>query len=218
MRILVFSDTHLDDHLDKKKYQFLEQIINSADQVIINGDFWEGFLISFDGFINSPWRSLFPLLKSKNAIYIYGNHDKKKYCNEKTNLFSVKQVDNYSFKISDKNYMVEHGHRLLPDIEPLENYQPNKRKVRIYGFIEKMVVRLFEKKVLGLVSRRFNHLIKERIRNELGPDTTLICSHSHYSEIDMKNNFINTGSIKFGFAQYLVIDDGRINLKQEWYG
>ncbi|KUK82735.1 MAG: Metallo-dependent phosphatase, partial [Microgenomates bacterium 39_6] len=87
MKTLIFSDTHLTDRLDPKKMAFLKKIINKADQVIINGDFWDGAFISFDQFLSSPWQELFSLLKKKQTIYIYGNHDKKERCGKGVSLF-----------------------------------------------------------------------------------------------------------------------------------
>ena len=88
MKILVISDVHLDNAFEKPKYRFLKKIIRRADRVIINGDFWDGYLVKFQQFIQSPWKSLFPLLKSKKTIYIYCNHDKKILSDKHTALFS----------------------------------------------------------------------------------------------------------------------------------
>ena len=63
MKILVFSDTHLSSTFEEKKFNLLKEIISRADRVIINGDFWEGYLISFKEFLDSRWKELFPLLK-----------------------------------------------------------------------------------------------------------------------------------------------------------
>ncbi len=67
--ILIFSDTHLTTKYDRKKFELLSKLIGSSDRVIINGDFYEGYVINFGQFIASPWRNLFPLLKEKKAIY-----------------------------------------------------------------------------------------------------------------------------------------------------
>jgi predicted MPP superfamily phosphohydrolase len=88
MQTLIFSDTHLTKGFNRKKYEFLREIIEPVDRVIINGDFWDGYLTSFDKFVNSEWQKLFPLLKEKQTIYLYGNHDKTKWCDSRVNLFS----------------------------------------------------------------------------------------------------------------------------------
>ena len=71
MKILVISDSHLDQNFEQDKLIFLKQLVESVDQVIINGDFWEGYSISFEEFLNSPWKELLPLLKKKkDGIYL----------------------------------------------------------------------------------------------------------------------------------------------------
>src|SRR3990167_6496286 len=117
MKILVFSDSHLYLPFDEKKFQFLKKIIIDADRVIVNGDFFDNYMIDFNRFIASPWRQLFPYLLQKRAIYIYGNHDKRIYSNPKVNLFSVIQAERYKIKTANKTFIFEHGHkiRVTPD-------------------------------------------------------------------------------------------------------
>lgn len=71
MKTLIFSDTHLTKKFDLKKFLFLKRIIESADQVIINGDFWDSWFSDFNGFLKSGWKDLFHSLKEKETIYIY---------------------------------------------------------------------------------------------------------------------------------------------------
>ena len=92
MKYLVFSDTHLTPKFDHRKFSVLKEAIDQADRAVICGDFWEGFGNSFDDFVSSKWsETLFPLLKKKKTVYLYGNHDKKEYANDRVSLFSVKQ-------------------------------------------------------------------------------------------------------------------------------
>jgi len=79
MKILVISDLHLTTRFDEKKCEFLEKLINRADKVIINGDFWEAYDLKINSFISSKWNKLFKYLKKNNSIYLFGNHDKKTY-------------------------------------------------------------------------------------------------------------------------------------------
>jgi len=97
MKYIIFSDTHLGKDYEEKRALFLKEVIKDCDKVIIAGDFWEGLQITFDQFINSPWKELFPYLKKKNTVYIYGNHDPKGSCDERVSLFSSKQAQQYTF-------------------------------------------------------------------------------------------------------------------------
>ena len=114
MKTLIISDLHLGNHFDPKKLAFLQEIISAADQVIINGDFWEGLLFSFSEFVESPWKELFPQLKSKNTIYIHGNHDKKNLCDERVSLFSQEQKTFHRLQIGDLVFVIIHGHQFNP--------------------------------------------------------------------------------------------------------
>ena len=54
-------------------------------------------------------------------------------------------------------------------------------------------------------------------KNLGSPIDWYICSHTHTPYIDYDNNFINTGSIAFGKASYVIIEDEQIDLKKERY-
>jgi len=70
MNILVFSDTHLYLPFDQKKFNFLKKIISESGQVIINGDFFDGYMNKFDEFCKSSWNKLFPLLPTLPLLKI----------------------------------------------------------------------------------------------------------------------------------------------------
>lgn len=212
MKTLVISDTHLDLPFDEKKYALLERIISQADRVIINGDFWEGFLLTFDEFFVSKWSNLFPLLKEKQAIYIFGNHDAKEYNDlEKIKMFSVLQTERYTFEENGTVYVFEHGHRILP----FEKKKPDVRDpefhkaVRKVDNVEKMIVRLFGSFYQHFITI-FNSIVKRRIRHEQSENELFFCGHTHIHEVNHKKRFYNTGIIKHGLAQYIYIKDGEI--------
>ena len=214
MNILVISDTHLSLPFEEKKFRFLSALINKYDQIIINGDFWEGFLISYNKFITSPWRTLFPSLKQKNSIYIFGNHDTEKLGNGSFDSFSVKQTDRYEAKVNGHTFVFEHGHRLLP----LDSDDESKkiRYTKYMDKVEKYMIKGFGTKYQKLL-KPYNKKIKKLLAKELKENEYYVCGHTHCAEVDHKNRFINTGVIKHGLGQYLVIRNNRAYLKQEKY-
>jgi metallophosphoesterase superfamily enzyme len=108
---LVISDTHLGKY-DKKKDEFLRNLVKDYDNIVINGDFWDNWAISFKDFVNSEYQKLFKLLKSKNTTYIYGNHDyRAEFQKDLGEVFSNKQGIEYDLKIDGRKYHFEHGHR-----------------------------------------------------------------------------------------------------------
>ncbi|OGK08791.1 hypothetical protein A2767_02680 [Candidatus Roizmanbacteria bacterium RIFCSPHIGHO2_01_FULL_35_10] len=211
MKILVFSDSHLTDKFEIKKFNFLKRIISEADQVIINGDFWDGEMTTFNQFIASDWNKLFPILKERKTVYIYGNHDRKSYSNNKVNLFSLKQGYIYNLKQNGINYIIEHGNRFF--ITP-DEFLP--RSITRYSTL---ITGFFMQKFtfLQFILKKANEIMKSKIQKELKNNDIYVCGHSHWSEFDLKNNFINTGCIESGLAQYLIIDDQKITPMEERY-
>lgn len=216
MRYLVFSDSHLSNKFEQNKFNFLKKITSSADRVIINGDFWEGYNCTFNQFINSSWKKLFPLLKKKKTVYLYGNHDKKKFSNKNTLLFSDIQTMKYKLQSGDKTFYIEHGDRLMPLLDaPFQKYP-----VYLNNFmdaVEGLMFRIFGKIHLFIFCRLLNKKIKKLIFGKFTNNEYLVCGHTNFAEIDLKNNFINSGFIKHGIGQYLIIEDGKISLHEERY-
>lgn len=220
MRYLIFSDTHLGKNFDKKKFHFLEKIIKDSDQVIIDGDFWEGGLITFDEFINSEWKRLFPILLAKKTIYIYGNHDPEKLCNDQVNLFSVTQSQTWTLLVANKKLLIEHGKRVaLKDFgiitKPIKLF--DRWFLLAYEVGEWLMIKLFSDWFFKIVYGMFNREAKEYIQKNLKMDEILIIGHTHCPELSIKDRLINVGFIKHGLAHYLIIEDNRIALKTENY-
>ena len=211
MKILVFSDSHLTDKFEEKKFNFLKKIISCSDFVIINGDFWDGELTTFDKFLFSKWNKLFPLLKAKNTVYIYGNHDRKSYSDKRVNLFSVYQAYNYRLDFKEKIYIIEHGNRILRTIDESLPRFITRYTTLFAGLL------LQNLSFLQLILKRANRVIKKRAIIKLKKNEIIVCGHSHWAEIDLKNKFINTGSIENGVGKYLNIEEGTAFLKSENY-
>lgn len=223
MNILVFSDTHLYLPFNQKKFDYLKRIINSADQIIINGDFFEGYIVDFNKFINSKWSQLFPLLKSKKAVYIYGNHDQEKFSDKRAYLFSNKQTCQLKLKLNNKNYVFEHGQNLLktPDlyIDFTKSYLT--WLVSLNHLLHHFLTIVFKKKFLDIRYGWTNNMSKTRIKKQYKPKDNdfYIIGHNHFGEVDEKNRFACSGINLYGFGQFLTIDSvsAKITLNEEWY-
>lgn len=223
MKYLVFSDTHLGKDFDKKKFLFLKKTIDQSDRVIINGDFWEGLQITFDEFVHSPWSELFPYLKKKHAVYVYGNHDLQKWTDERVSLFSSAQANQYTFKSDDKIFIVEHGDRafilgviIAKTISNIILLFTGKNP-QISYHLEKFVYTVFGKDFHQRLSKAMNNNIKKQLGKEISGGKILICGHSHHQDYDVRHNFVNTGTIQFGMGQYAIIENGKVILKEEMY-
>lgn len=218
MNTLVFSDTHLTHKFDEKKYRFLHKIISDSDRVIINGDFWDGYLTTFNKFVHSSWKKLFPLLKSKKAVYIYGNHDLHGFSNKNTTFFSMKQAYKHEFVVNNKRFVAEHGHRLthLPD-QMTSNRTLQGLMTRTAG-----IAALIMRKI-RIEQRYYKYFwikLKRKSINEKRKNfkSNWVFGHVHYGEVDHINKLYNSGTIQHGVGQYLIIDDkGVITLHEEKY-
>ena len=221
MKKLIISDTHL-SKFNEKQFLFLKDLISSVDQVIINGDFWDSWCISFEKFVNSKWQQLFDLLLEKNTIYIHGNHDPKHFCDERCSLFAVKTCDSYQFELLGKKFHCEHGHCLMTgfDMGKFINFY-NKilhRRPKLLCYIiaksSKGLFTLFPKTATrSKIGQRTNRILKENSK----PDCINIFGHSHNPDFNFDNNFINTGSIMCKNASYVLIDDNDISLERNKY-
>ncbi len=220
MKTLIISDTHLDFPFEQSKLDFLKKIITGSDRVIINGDFWDGQQITFDSFVKSRWSELFPLLLAKKAVYIYGNHDLKKYADERVNLFSDKQHTRYKLKVKNKHLIFEHGNRLyrFVDEAPLKVLTPSGFIMKFIAFhIEKPLIKLLGPKIIKSAGKKYNDIIKKKIKKELKKNEIFVCGHTHSAEYSPDEQFINSGFMKYGIAQYILIHDDTITLKEEYY-
>ena len=216
MKTLVISDTHLGKY-DKEKDQFLKRLIEKYDRIIINGDFWDNWGTSFYNFVNSEYRELLDLLKSKETVYIYGNHD---YRAEKNKLlgeiFSDIQGIQYKLIIGGKKFHFEHGHRFFYK-------QKNPLFINYYYIIDKIpFLGPLVYKVINMLYRispnriKKNNIGKKRndfIKSKKKLDEWYVVSHTHIPEIDLDNKFVNTGCIVEDFFSYVDIDGkGNVNL------
>lgn len=217
MTTIIISDTHLAKKFSKRKFDYLKRVFSCADRIILNGDFWDGHLVNFDKFINSQWQQLFPILKSKKTIYIYGNHDNK-YCNDiRTNLFSNIQVETPKLNVGNKLIHIEHGNKIAPSLDEKFSWLPTNRFIfSLLHILNLLVVKILGKKFYILNSRR-NRKMKVWCRSKLPLNNFLICGHSHLAELNPAYRFANTGFVRYGYGHYLRIENDSIKLIEERY-
>ncbi|MCX6730286.1 MAG: metallophosphoesterase family protein [Candidatus Roizmanbacteria bacterium] len=216
MKTLIISDVHLTHKFDEKKFVFLQHLLSSVDQVVLNGDFWDGYQTTFDRFLNSQWNKLFPLLKAKKTIYLYGNHDQQKFSDNRVILFSNFQKESHEIKIKDATYHIEHGHMLCPSIDII--YPLSKKSLFYINFFFQKIehfLTLF-RSPHNMVLKHENAKIK-RILSSIEFPNWYLCGHTHFAELDKKNKFANSGFIQFGKATYLIVDSSGISLQTNWY-
>lgn len=219
MRTLILSDTHLRSVFQKNKFNFLYTLFSSVDRIIINGDFFDGHLITFSDFIRSPWNKLFPLMREKNTVYIYGNHDIAHMSDERVNLFSIQQADEFRLPVGNKTLVIMHGHQIVlfgtdPPFWPVTGWW--KFFALVYEFFEELYVKLFGK-YFSWQYTPFNNIMKRWIIKNLHDNEILVTGHIHSAEFNVGKKFINTGITRHGLAQYLLIEGEQLRLVHKRY-
>jgi len=218
MRTIVVSDLHLTSRFNYKKYLYLEKLFSSADRIILNGDIWDGYLVNFDQFVRSDWKKLFPLLKAKETIYLYGNHDKKQLSDENVTLFSNIQAEKYTISEYKINIHIQHGNKIAPALNERHKWMPANRiifKVVQILFL-KIPLKILGKKFFKINKKRNNLMISWR-EKKLPKNDFLICSHSHLAELNLAKRYANSGFIGHGYSQYIKITGKKMILVDERY-
>ncbi len=215
MRTVIFSDTHLTLKFDERKFNFLKLLVSAADRIIINGDFWDSYFVNFSEFMQSRWQELFTILKAKQTIYIYGNHDpQQKATAELAGRFSNEQVKFYDFYSGKTLIHVEHGDRFL--LPPQDRYPwikiPGFVKTA-YNIIEYISIKLFRGRTPDAwLEARY---LRNKARKSLGPDPVIVLGHSHFAYANGRD--FSCGFIQHGCAYYVEINDSDISLKHSAY-
>ncbi len=206
MKTLVISDTHLGRKFDEKKLDFLYSLFSLYDEIILNGDFWCYYTFDFKEFLDSKWNILFPILKKKNTVYVYGNHDRKSWCDEGVNLFSEKQASSYFLKSGKRKFLIEHGDSHLRKL-----CSGNETVIRFFRKINPVIFELMDKFSLdtypfldNTIPLFLNKLLKKQA---VGKDIYYVNGHTHYAEFDKRMGYINTGYVGNKLAQYLEIGE-----------
>lgn len=215
MRTIIISDLHLTRRFEKRKFNFLKKIIEQSDQVIINGDLWDYYFLNFSQFVSSRWSQLFPLLKAKKTVYLYGNHDRKKWSDSRVNEFSVKQADWLNMKVNTTYLRIEHGNRIAK--APDDQYPWITQFRSTIAIFIILARRLLQSKAGKQRLKKFNTIMIEWWKNNRKLNQWLVCGHSHVKEYNSPQRFINTGYIGYGIGQYLQIDDKGFQLVEDRY-
>lgn len=216
MNTLVISDTHLGKY-NKEKDQFLKNLVDKYDRIIINGDFWDSWGTTFKDFVNSEYKGLLDLLKSKETIYIYGNHDyRAEKQKELAGTFSNIQGMEYKLTVGGKKFHFEHGHRFFRKQKNpfLFSYYYIIDKIPFLGPLVFRLINVGYKLSPGKI--RHNKVGKRRnehLKSFISEEEYYVISHTHIPEIDQEARFLNTGCVVEDFFSYAVIDSmGNISL------
>lgn len=217
MKTIIFSDTHLTTEFIPSKFTYLLNLIENADQVIINGDFWDSYVITFDEFLNSEWNQLFPLLKAKNTVYIHGNHDLYTLMDDRVSQFCNTFTDYITMDLPTRKLYITHGHTITPSVDLKQPWVHKSKLLKLLYYTHlRLTVPFLGKRVFFYESFKYNQIINW-INMNLTNNEILVSGHTHVAKYDLKNRAINSGFIDYGVASYILIEDDEISLIEEHY-
>lgn len=112
-RTIITADVHatpwVETDFDRFKITLLKKIFEPAENIILAGDFLHR-LWYMDQLVDSEFgRTLFPILRARNTIYVLGNHDWKEP--KTSEPFWKAFVPQYSYICGEKLITVKHGHQ-----------------------------------------------------------------------------------------------------------
>lgn len=218
MKILIFADTHLTEKFNVKLFDYIAPLALRADQIIINGDFWDCHLTNFDQFVTSRWSTLFPLLQKK-TIYLYGNHDPARQMDKRVKLFSKIQAKSWQLKVGDQTLLLEHGDRVAPEFQEKHHLVTNLTNRFTPWLYPRLDGLLFKSSLLPRIYQKYMEFrhgqllkqLKSFSQDHCQPKTLRVFGHSHLPCHNQVNQgFICLGACRFDQFNYLWIKDSKI--------
>ena len=75
-----------------------------------------------------------------------------------------------------------------------------------------------KEKFLFFIRWHRNLLARSRVKNFIThPKQVAVCGHSHLVEFSPDKKYINNGVIRWGLGQYLIVEDGQLDLVRGRY-
>lgn len=209
MRTLIFSDTHLTHDYSPSLDLFMQSLIDSADNVVVNGDFWDAYHTDWRRFSESRWQGLFARLRNKKAVVLWGNHDLPRWTKD-PQLFGSQYVGQHIIPLGKLELQIEHGHLLAPSFDTHHPFLA-------WNFSRYIPYRSYSFKPTSRINRIADASL--RLAASRLPSTRfLITGHSHVASLDEPLRYANSGLIGNGHASWLWIDGERLSLKRASYG
>ena len=226
---IILSDLHLGEKVNKQRKQAFLEAFRNYDRVILNGDFLDDFW-DYSKTRESGWSPIFEILKSKEVIYIFGNHDRDSIeLRKETKDFINSYHEEYVLPVGEKELVIQHGHHIYPRPDGILYSSPQTILGKLSKWFVKsiwqilypivLITRFFiEKypKTLAYLQRSFvkpqNERMKRYAKQNLKPHQILVCGHSHFAEFAPEKQFINEGANSYNRIEYLSIREGKMKL------
>lgn len=226
---IILSDLHIGEKVNKKRKRAFLETFRNYDRIILNGDFLDDFW-DYSKTRQSGWSPVFELLKQKEVIYIFGNHDRDSIeLRQATSDFITSYHEEYFLPVSDKELVIQHGHYIYPRPDGILYNNSRNIFVRLAKWLVKgiwsivypiiLITRFSIEKyprTLAYLQRSFvkpqNERMKRFAKENLAPHQILVCGHSHFAEDARDEQFINEGANSYNRIEYLSIRDEKMKL------
>lgn len=227
---IIFSDHHLGNNIHHKRLARFMSVCKKFDRIVLNGDFLDDFW-KFKETLASDWKPFFELLKHKEVIYLFGNHDRDSQdLRAATSEIIDYYADTYYLPVGDHELVIRHGHRIYPRPDDIfykeKNTQSGKvsqktiRKIWRFIYPIMLAIRYFIErfpKTLARLQRPIvkpqNERMKKYAQDHLESHQILVCGHSHYAEFSPDQQFINCGANSYGRVEYLSVINDTLKLE-----
>lgn len=227
MSYLIISDLHLKPNDSYKKIDYLKKLFLKFKNIIIVGDFFEGYNWSFKDIIkNIYFKDLIKIISQKNCVYLIGNHDScvLKELNIVKKYF--KEFDfSYELKIKNQKFLFLHSHKIFPSIDEIFKlyylpkkitsillnsigyYKDHRLRALKYLKLKKIFIEKDTKQLLEIIDKYY-----------FKRNFWVITGHTHNPIILKDKKYANCGFVDYGFASYLTINNqGGLRLHIEKY-
>jgi predicted phosphodiesterase len=209
MRTIVFSDTHLTDDFDQVQCDYIVKLVQSVDQVILNGDFWDGYLSKYEDFSRS-WQPLLSALASANTLYIPGNHDRLEWISGKASAFAKVHDREVRLQLGETCYRIQHGHKIAHEFDD--------RHLTLTHFFARLywiVVWLRKNWLLGGLLRLHEQFVSNVLEKQLllyarkhaAQSECFIFGHTHLTTNLPEQHYLNPGISTNRVFRYISIDE-----------
>jgi predicted phosphodiesterase len=208
MRTLIFSDTHLTDHFDQSQCDYIVKLVKSVDQVILNGDFWDGYLCSYEDFARA-WQPLLGVLAKTKTIYIPGNHDRYEWLSKQRIHFASLHNDEVTVKIGNLRYRIQHGNTIAPEFD-----DRHQALTQFFARFYWMIVWLRKHSLLGILMRKYDQRVSQDLEKTLidyaraqsVQADLFVFGHTHLVANVPESQYLNPGISTPQMMRYLLID------------
>lgn len=214
--VAIVSDSHLTIKFSQNLLDAYMKLLNEHDYLIINGDFVEGVLCTFQDIVNSPWIELLEALQKHECYYLVGNHDPIDIAKPFQQYFTW-IGESMTIETPKQKYHIEHGHHYIDfhekQLEKIVRTRIYHQLIRLNIFKNKFRNGL-PQGIQPYFFRKRDNLYIEKSWAQKNHDAFLVTGHTHRSYLNYQKKYANSGTFLAGKSKkYLIVNKDGITLE-----